>query len=100
MHAVVKQKGCKCQISKIKNNCEMWKWFKLHKRSLSMNKKYWQEENQSWKRMSAIIDDKVVAGAKDPNVVKEDPILILSASNPLTNYENLLSWLYLCTQIH
>ncbi|XP_043479713.1 tetratricopeptide repeat protein 5-like [Leptopilina heterotoma] len=28
--------------------------------------------------MSAIIDDKVVDGAKDPNVVKEDPILILT----------------------
>ncbi|XP_033217459.1 tetratricopeptide repeat protein 5-like [Belonocnema kinseyi] len=28
--------------------------------------------------MSAIIDDKVVAGAKDPNVVKEDPILLLT----------------------
>ena len=28
--------------------------------------------------MSAIIDDKVVAGAKDPNVVKEDLILILT----------------------
>ncbi|XP_014231039.1 tetratricopeptide repeat protein 5-like [Trichogramma pretiosum] len=28
--------------------------------------------------MSAIIDDKVVAGAKDPNVVKEDPIVILT----------------------
>lgn len=30
--------------------------------------------------MSAIIDDKVVAGAQDPNVVKEDPIVSLTVS--------------------
>lgn len=35
--------------------------------------------------MSAIIDDKVVAGAKDPNVVKEDPILLLTVSNIFIN---------------
>ena len=28
--------------------------------------------------MSAFIDDKIVAGAQDPNVIKEDPIVILT----------------------
>ena len=31
--------------------------------------------------MSTIIDDKIVAGAKICNTVKEDPILLLSVSN-------------------
>lgn len=32
--------------------------------------------------MSAIIDDKVVAGAKSANIVKEDPIVALTVYTP------------------
>lgn len=51
--------------------------------------------------MSAIIDDKIVAGAQDPNVVKEDPIVILTVCfsiiqiKLLLRYSNILVYIFL-----
>lgn len=44
--------------------------------------------------MSAIIDDKVVAGAKSSNTVKEDPIVALTVRKVAINFFAYLSCIF------